>query len=412
MKPSRHLFQYFFLLCCWMTPWIAPAQDTIPPQEKIWPESADSSAVPRARYGSKGFEFRTADNRFLMQLQSRFQFRFAVPGDQNPQTFDDFEADRVIFKINRARLKMGGHAFQPWLKYYWEYELSQSNLLDFRIMIEKWDWLNFKVGQWKIEYTRERFISSGEQQMMDRSLINRPFTVDRQQGATVYGRLKGGGIADFNYWLAALTGNGAGTPTNDDKHLMYHARLQWNFLGRGLDFEGSDVEYHEKPAGIIALAGVTNRSPYTRFSQAGGGELEGFPTGAPGQYRVNQAQLETAFMYRGFSWQEELHVKKIDDIPNATSTTMMGYYMQAGYFWHHLLHWTPPKLETAFRHALYRPDISQVNNLEMENSLAFNYFFNGHRNKLTTEFSWFTFQDENLNREDGLRFRIQYDISL
>ena len=373
---------------------------------------ADSSAVPRVRYGSKGFEFRTADNRYLLQFQSRLQFRFAIPGDQNPQTFDDFESDRVIFKINRARLKIGGHAFQPWLKYFMEYELSQSNLLDFRIMIEKWDWLNFKMGQWKIEYSRERFISSGEQQMMDRSIINRPFTLDRQQGATVYGRLKGRGLADFNYWLAALTGNGAGATTNDDKHLMYHARLQWNFLGRELDFEGSDVNFHKNAAGIIALAGATNRSPYTRFSQAGGGELEGFPEGAPGQYRVKQAQLETAFMYRGFSWQEELHVKQIDDIPQATTTTMMGYYVQAGYFWHQLLHWAPPKLETAFRYALYRPDIDRIDNMELEYSLAVNYFFQGHRNKLTTEFSWFAFQDESLNREGGLRFRIQYDISL
>jgi phosphate-selective porin len=395
----RRIFSCFFLFAC---AGFAFAQT-----------SSDSSAVPRVRHGSKGFEFKTADNRFLLQFQSRLQFRFAVPADQDPRTFDDFQQDRrVIFKINRARLKIGGHAYRPWLKYYWEYELSQSNLLDFRIMIEKWEQLNFKIGQWKIEYTRERLISSGTQQMVDRSHINRPFTVDRQQGATVYGHLKGGGLADFNYWLAALTGNGRGATDNDDKHLMYHARLQWNFLGRELEFEGSDVERHEKPAGIVALAAVTNRSPYTRFSQAGGGELDGFPEGGPGQYRVNQAQLETAFMYRGFSWQEELHWKQIKDLPNATVTNMMGYYVQAGYFWHNLLHWAPPKLETAFRHALYRPDIDVRDNIETEFSLAFNYFFNGHHNKLTTEFTYFNFQDESLNQTGGLRFRIQYDISL
>jgi hypothetical protein len=91
---------------------------------------------------------------------------------------------------------------------------------------------------------------------------------------------------------------------------------------------------------------------------------------------------------------------------------MMGYYVQAGYFWHNWLHWAPPKLETAFRYALYRPDIEIRDNIETEYSLAFNYFFNGHRNKLTTEFTYFNFQDESLDREGGLRFRIQYDISL
>ena len=98
----------------------------------------DSSNLVSVKFGRKGFEFQTHDNRFLLQIQSRLQFRFATPGDQDPVTLDDFdEGNMRVFKINRARLKVGGHAFQPWLKYYWEYELSQSNLLDFRIMIEK-----------------------------------------------------------------------------------------------------------------------------------------------------------------------------------------------------------------------------------------------------------------------------------
>ncbi len=137
----------------------------------------DTTKLINVRYGDKGIELQTKDNKFLFQLQSRFQFRFSTPYDTDPLTYDDYSQDaKTTFKINRARLKIGGHAFEPWLKYYWEYELSQSNLLDFRIMIEKWEWLSFKVGQWKTEFTRERFISSGEQQMVERSLINRPFS--------------------------------------------------------------------------------------------------------------------------------------------------------------------------------------------------------------------------------------------
>ncbi|HTE31466.1 MAG TPA: porin, partial [Chryseolinea sp.] len=181
----------------------------------------DSSKLVSVKYGSKGFEFLTRDNRFMLQIQSRLQFRFSTPSDQDPVTLNDFdEGNMRVFKINRARLKVGGHAFQPWLKYYWEYELSQSNLLDFRIMIEKWKALSFKIGQWKVEFTRERFISSGEQQMVERSLINRPFTLDRQQGVEIYGHLKGHGLLDFNYWTAVLTGTGRGSKENDDNHVM------------------------------------------------------------------------------------------------------------------------------------------------------------------------------------------------
>ncbi|MWB95346.1 porin [Flavobacterium sp. GA093] len=381
----------------------------------VWAQQIkDTTKLLNFKYGSKGIELQTKDNKFLFQLQSRFQFRFSTPYDQDPVTFDDYNQDKqTAFKINRARLKVGGHAFEPWLKYYWEYELSQSNLLDFRIMIEKWDWLSFKVGQWKVEYTRERFISSGEQQMVDRSLINRAFTADRQQGVEVYGHLKGKGIADFNYWAAALTGTGRGNTKNDDNNLMYFGRAQWNFLGRQLDFEGGDLEFHEKPAAIIAFSGLTNRSGFTRFSQSGGGALEGFEDGAPGQYRTNQWNLESAFMFQGFSWQSEWHTKDIiDKLDNDKTTTMKGYYVQAGYFFHNAFNWWPENLEMAGRHATYRPDNNFRDNLQNESSLALNWFFKGHKNKLTTEVSHFSYQDKSLPLADGWRFRVQWDISL
>ncbi|HLV39531.1 MAG TPA: hypothetical protein VKY47_08770, partial [Xanthomarina sp.] len=99
------------------------------------------SITPRkitTEYTDKGFAFSTWDNNYLLHIESRLQFRFATPNDQNPLTLDDFYGDnQTTFKINRARLKIGGHAYQPWLKYYFEYELAQGNLLDFRIMIER-----------------------------------------------------------------------------------------------------------------------------------------------------------------------------------------------------------------------------------------------------------------------------------
>ncbi|WP_111671610.1 porin [Algoriphagus litoralis] len=375
------------------------ATDSLPAQGKFY-------------HSSKGFEFSDASGKFLIQIASRLQFRFSSPDDQNPVTFDDFtNENQRLFKINRARLKIGGHAYQPWLKYYFEYELGQSNLLDFRVMLEKWPWLKFKLGQWKVEFTRERLISSGEQQLVDRSLINRQFTLDRQQGITVYGNLDGGGIANFDYWVAILTGTGRGSTANDDNRLMYFGRFQWNFLGREVPFEGGDLEISEKPAGVIALAGATNTSPYTRFSQSGGGSLEGFENGLPGQYLVKQFQLESAFNYRGFSWASEWHRKQIQDNINLTTTTLAGYYLQAGYFPHLVFNFWPEKMEIATRFAKYRPDITIPNNQQKEFAVALNYFFVAHKNKLTVELTRFEFQDQSLPQSDETRIRVQYDIS-
>ena len=384
------------------------------PNPGIARQMSDSSQVLNIRYGSKGFEFQTLDNRFLLQVQSRLQFRFATPDDEDPTTFDDLNGEGTpAFKINRARLKVGGHAFNPNLKYYWEYELGKSSLLDFRIMYEAYPWLNIKVGQWKSEFTRERFISSGSQQMVDRSLINRYFTLDRQQGVTVYGHLDGQGLLDFNYWAAVHTGTGRSNYENDDNHFMYVGKWQWNFLGREVEFEGSDLDIHKEPAGIIAIAGATNRSPYTRFSTSGGGSLNQFIAGAPGQYRVTQFNIETVFVYKGFSWQSELHQKEvIDKLNNDSSVTLRGYYLQSGYFFNQLLDWWPEPLELVARHSKYIPDSDVSSNYGTENSIALNWFFSGHKNKLTMELSNFIYEGTPVIEENELRFRIQWDISL
>lgn len=363
-------------------------------------------------YGSKGFEFKTPNERFKLQIQSRFQFRYATPDDQDPLTFTDFTDDRTnVFKINRARLKVGGHAYHTWLKYYWEYDFVNSNLLDFRLMIEKWKWLNFKVGQWKLEFTRERRISSGEQQMVDRSIINRPFTVDRQQGVEIYGHIEDEGVLNFNYWLAVTTGTGRGNFENDDRNLMYFGRLQWNFFGRELGFEASDLEIHELPTGILAVSGVTNRSPYTRFSTSGGGSLNQFDEGNPGQYRINQINIESALMYKGFSWQSEFHRKNIiDKLNNDERTDLQGYYLQAGYFFHQAISWWPEPLELAVRYADYEPN-RDVGLHQIERSINANWFFNNHKNKLSMELSHFDAELSTNTIEERWRFRVQWDIS-
>ena len=381
-------------------------------QEKV-ADSSNKGKIKVSYLPKKGFELGTIDNNYSLQIGGRLQFRFATPGDQNPLSYDEvYDNTEPVFKINRARLKVGGNAFKPYLEYYFEYELSQSNLLDFRVMFKKWKEMSIKIGQWKTYYNRERVISSGKQQMVERSIINRPFTLDRQQGISFYGRLFEDTLADITYHLSVLTGTGRGATENDDGHLMYVGRLQWNFLGREVSMSGSDLEFTEKPTALVAFAGATNRSPYTRFSQAGGGQLEGFEDGLPGQYRVNQFMFETAFKYRGFSWQSEIHSKTIDDKVNFRETTLTGNYFQAGYFFSNIVNFVPESLEIAGRLATYRLNIDIPDNLEHEYAMAFNWFFKGgHRNKITTEFTYFAFQTALEGQDSGWRFRIQWDIS-
>ncbi len=254
-------------------------------------------------------------------------------------------------------------------------------------------------------------ISSGRQQLLDRSIINRFFTVDRQQGVSVYGRLAGGGAADVSYWVSTFTGTGRAARENDDSALMWLGRLQWNLFGRKLPFVGSDLA-RSAPTGLIAIGAVTNRSPYTAFAQAGGLQLPGFEDGVAGQYRVNQATLETAFMAAGFAWQSELHWKEIDDTVNDKTTRLFGGYGQLGYFFAGLIDGFPPELEISTRYAVLDDDRETFDDLRTEFVVVANWFFSGHNNKLTAELGVLT--DENpvdTQDIDGTRFRLQWDIS-
>jgi phosphate-selective porin len=364
-------------------------------------------------HGDKGFELRSADGNHLMQIQARVQLRYAYPWDSDPVTLQDFDQQKQhVFKVNRARLKVGGHAHDPDLKYYFEYELASNNLLDFRVMVERYQKLSLKAGQWKVDYSRERIISSGKQQLADRSLVNRPFTIDRQQGVALFGWLRGTGAADFSYWAGVFTGTGRGSRTNDDEHLMWAARLQWNALGGGVPFSGSDIKRSQEARAGIAAAAVTNRSPYTRFSQEGGGQLEGYEEGEPGQYRVNQWTLATAFMYSGFSWQQEYHWKRIDDRVNGVVSTLTGNYAQLGYFLHGIAPVVPEPLELALRYAFYNPDQAIGDDMQQEFALAANWFFRQHLNKLTAEISYFDFEYNLQGHIDGWRIRLQWDVSV
>ncbi|GGZ41506.1 hypothetical protein GCM10007049_38520 [Echinicola pacifica] len=377
-------------------------------------ELAKDSLRTDIRHTSKGFQFTSADNKFQLQVAGRLQLRFATPMDQDPETYNDFTSeDQNVFKINRARLKVGGHAYQPWLKYYFEYDLSVNRLLDFRVMVEKWPWLKFKAGQWKIEYTRERSISSGKQQMLERSLINRAFTLDRQQGVSVFGRIDQGGLADFNYHLSVLTGTGLGAKENDDKKLMYVGKVFWNVLGDGVDISGSDLVHYERPHASLAIAAATNTSPYTRFSSSGGGELVGFEDGTNGQYQVKQWVWETALKYKSFSWQSEVHRKYILNHENNIHTELQGFYVQGGYVLNHQAkEQGRPLFELAGRYSYYEPRVNLPQNSQEEYGVAFNCFFNEHLNKLTADVTYFDFDELTLSREiSQWRFRVQYDIS-
>src|SRR5690606_35772929 len=134
----------------------------------------------------------------------------------------------------------------------------------------------------------------------------------------------------------------------------------------------------------FAIAANTNRSPYFVYATA---DESGFPLPlapydqirAPGQYRINQMIGEIRFQWQGFSLLHEMHAKEIVDklAPQSSpfkETTMLGGFIQAGYFPHYLFPIIPKKLEVAGRYAAVDPNLASGNIEQQEASGVITYF--------------------------------------
>ncbi|HXV74925.1 MAG TPA: porin, partial [Candidatus Polarisedimenticolaceae bacterium] len=279
-----------------------------------------------------GLLVETGDGNFSTRINWRAQFRLTDLSSDELVGEEDGVEEESGFLIRRARFKMKGHAYRPWLKFKFEYGIAASVMLTLLFDIEQSEELALWVGQYKVPYNRERVDSSGEQQFVDRSIVNTPFTIDRQSGLTLTGRLFAGKRTDSSYAVGWYTGTGRGGELDNEQQGMYVGRWQWNFLGRLLPFSQSDIARYPEGRGSLALAAASNTGRFTAFSSSGGGQLPGFDeTDEPGRYRLDQWMAELAYMRRGLSLQSEYHFKKIDDRVAQQITELEGWYGQVGY---------------------------------------------------------------------------------
>lgn len=363
------------------------------------------------RYGRKGLELETEDGAFRTNLSWRIQLRHSLSQEDEPRTAAQFDkSNENSFRVRRARIKLAGNAYKPWIRYKLEYDFPTATMLDARVGLERDPRLSFRLGQWKIDYNRERVDSSGEQQFSDRSIVNREFTVDRQQGVMAHGRLSGGGPADASYFVGVFNGMGPNA-ANDDSIPMFMGRLQWNALGSVLEFSQSDHTLRREAAASLAFAAASDQSSATRFSSSGAGALDGFAAGTPGRYTLRQWMQEAAWQYRGMSLQQEYHWKQVRDNSGGRLTRLEGAYAQIGAFPHVLLDRAPKQLELAVRYAFVDPDRERPHDIRQEQSVAANWFIDGHRNKVTVDFTHFTLARLDASTKHSDRMRVQWDLS-
>ena len=112
------------------------------------------------------------------------------------------------------------------------------------------------------------------------------------------------------------------------------------------------------------------------------------------------------------SFDQELHYKSIYDNVNLEETTLIGNYFQVGYFFHYLFPKFPKPMEVFARWAFYDPNTDVSSNNDYEYTVGLNWFFKGHKNKLTFDYSYLRYDEFLIQNNTEHMVRLQWDVSI
>jgi hypothetical protein len=194
----------------------------------------------------------------------------------------------------------------------------------------------FRAGQMKVPYGRQRVVSSGNLQMVDRSLVTAELNLDRDVGAVMFSEDAGGLGGLFGYSVGVFGGDGRNR-TSGGYGLLYAARVALRPVGGELGDDLDEPDFlRSKPRLQLGLSGAFNHRTDRVRSTIG----ERFATGPWANYV--HAGADTSFKYRGLSITGEAFLRRAvedrhsvtEDGETITDVARSGYggFVQAGKF--------------------------------------------------------------------------------
>jgi phosphate-selective porin OprO/OprP len=386
--------------------------------------------MPHARYGvGKGLTVSSANGRYSLQIRARLQIR----DDIEHPNFED-EPTTNLFQIRRARVLLTGNVFSPYVRYYiqlgfsprdmsndlpsdLEDSIRRNPLRDARVELTRLRDFTIWAGQFKVPFSRQRTISSSNLSVLDRSLVNAEFSLDRDIGITARSQDLGG-IDKLAYYVGVFMGEGRNAFESRDAGLLYVARFEVLPLGRFEDYVEGDVFRSEKPGLSIGAAYAF----HDRAHAARG--VGGDPPADGGTTNFHHVTADFMFKWQGVSLFSGFHLRRgfhrvnggaLDDagMPIATVPARqgIGWFGQFG--------WVVPKipLELVGRYGMTRNvygDQSTQPNAD-EAGGGVNWYFIGHDLKL--QLDYFRLWDESLGasyaeqaRHGTDRIRLQLQV--
>ncbi|MCF7567394.1 OprO/OprP family phosphate-selective porin [Sabulilitoribacter arenilitoris] len=380
-----------------------------------------SQEISDTKFGKGLINFTAKDSSFSIKFAPRFQMRYISSWDHDG---DQYGSPEHNFIIRRARLKFDGFAYSPKLKYKIELGLSNRDLsggnqfnrntpryiLDAVLMwhfAKNWElW----AGQTKLPGNVERVISSGNLQLIDRSLLNSRFTLDRDIGIQLRHKFYLGDNFLIREKVALSQGEGRNVTEGNEGGLQYTGRLELlpfgAFESKG-DYSASDLKREEKPKLSLTFTYNFNENAVRERGFAGDYMIR-----TDGSiYETDQTTIFVDAMYKhnGFSFMGEYAKRTADneiatELDGITPTgdvvlTGNALNLQAGYLFE-------SNFEVAGRYT--NIDYETITNAlpVKQYTLGLNKFVHGHKLKVQSDISY-TSVDGN---EDNITFRLGFDF--
>ncbi|MBL9105683.1 MAG: hypothetical protein JNL82_32405 [Myxococcales bacterium] len=361
----------------------------------------------------KGLEIKSKDGRFALAMSLRFGFLYSLRHDGAAGTIDN------NLEIRRFRAVFFGNLFGAHNKYFLQLALAPreidvrdgvvhgSPVYDAYIQFERFKNFNLRVGQYRVMYTRERNIADVNPLLIDRSLVNGEFNVDRDIGFDLRSE-DVGGLKKLRYYAGVFLGEGRDSNKFTDPGFMYTARVDVLPFGTFDDYEASDLwRYKKFRASLSGAYAFVDRAKKDR------GVLgTAFEDGGTADY--HNATADLMFKYAGWSLEGAYTWRRGVRTPGAAVDDMGAPYpvtaARNGHGWMVQTAFLIPKirLEPAFRYSGSRA-LGAATSMPDRDELGggLNYYFFGHNLKLQADY-FHTFDTGQLAMgTDLLRIQIQ-----
>lgn len=385
--------------------------------------------VTNNKFGKGLINIIAADSSYSMNFAARFQTLYT--SDWSYPNNSAIHSHESAFTIRRARLKFDGFAYTPKLQYKIELGLSNNDIagadqfndntpryiLD---AVAKWNFYgNFELwgGQTKLPGNRERVISSGNMETVDRSLVNAYYNIDRDMGVQLHHSFNIGENFLVREAIAVSQGEGRNITEGNLGGYQYTARAEVLPFGDFDDYIGGDLKRHQTPKLSVGATFDYNDNAVRTRSNMGSYMFADTESGVY-ETDVKTFFLDAMFKYRGFSFMGE-YAKRTADNPiamnedgtlavdedgNLTGDAVNigdGLNLQAGYVFKN-------NYQILGRYTTISPDAEvSAEGVETQYTLGLSKYILGHKLKVQTDISLNDYED---NANNSLMYRLQFDI--